>query len=217
MDRMVLDAAPRTVVGKKARFMRRNGIIPVNVFGHNVSSLALEIGEGTLERALARAGTNALLTLKVAGSTEARPVLIRNYQRRATTGKLLHVDLYQVSMTEKISTQVPLVLTGIAPGVALGGVLFKNLDAVDIECLPGDLVANIAVDISGLAEINQAILIRDLKVSEAISVLNNPDTLIVKIMAPEKEEEEAAPAEEAPAAEAEAAPADAATTEKAAS
>ena len=217
MDRMVLDATPRTVVGKKVRFMRRNGIIPVNVFGHNVSSLALEIGEATLERALARAGTNALLTLKVAGSAEGRPVLIRNYQRRATTGKLLHVDLYQVSMTEKISTQVPLVLTGIAPGLSLGGVLFKNLDAVDIECLPGDLVANIAVDISGLAEINQAILVSDLKTGAAITVLNNPETLVVKIMAPEKEEEEAAPAEEAPVAEAEAAPGEAATTEKAAS
>jgi large subunit ribosomal protein L25 len=214
MDRITLDAQPRTVLGKKVRFMRRNGIIPINVFGHNVASAALESNEVALEQALARAGTNALLTLNIAGSDEGRPVLIRNYQRRATTGKLLHVDLYQVSMTEKLRTEVPLVLVGTAPGISMGGLLFKNLDTVEIECLPGDLVTAVEVDISGLAEINQAILAGDLKVGDAITIVTNPDTLVVKIVAPEKEEE-AAVAEAAPTAEA--APAAEATTEKAAS
>jgi len=215
MHRMTLDAKPRTLLGKKVRHMRRTGIIPVNVFGHNVSSLALEVEESALERALARAGTNALITLAVAGAADTRPVLIRGYQRRPTTGKLLHVDLYQVSMTEKIHTQVPLVLVGTAAGVSLGGVLFKNLERVDIECLPSDLVSAIEVDISGLAEINQAILVRDLKVGTTISVLTNPETLVVKIMAPAKEEEEAAPAEAAvPTAEAAPVEGEAAPAEK---
>jgi large subunit ribosomal protein L25 len=214
MDRIKLDAKPRTMLGKKVRFMRRTGIIPVNVFGHNVSSLALEIEEAALERALARAGMNALLTLAVAGNDDQRPVLIRSYQRRATTGKLLHVDLYQVSMTEKLRTHVPLVTVGVAPGLALGGVLLKNLDTLDIECLPGDLVSSIEIDISGLAEVNQSILVGALKVPQGITILSNPETLVVKIMAPEKEEEAetttATAAEAAPAAEGEA------TAEKAA-
>jgi large subunit ribosomal protein L25 len=210
MDRITLDATPRTVVGKKVRFLRRTGITPVNVFGHNVSSLALEVKEAALERALARAGTNALISLRVAGSTEPRPVLIRGHQRRATSGKLLHVDLYQVSMTETITTDVPLVLVGTAPALSLSGVLLKNLDAVEIECLPADLVSSIEVDMSGLAEIGQAVLVSDLKVSSAIKILTNPETLVVKIMAPEEEKvEEAAPAAEvAPVAEGEAAPAE---------
>jgi large subunit ribosomal protein L25 len=216
MDRITLDANQRTVLGKKVRFMRRNGIIPINVFGHNVASAALESNEAALERALARAGTNALLTLQVAGSDEGRPVLIRGYQRRATTGKLLHVDLYQVSMTEKIRTEVPLVLVGAAPGLSMGGLLFKNLDAVEIECLPGDLVSAIEVDISGLAEINQAILASDLKVAATVTILTNPETLIVKIVAPEKEEEAEAPAAEV-APEAGAEVAEATPTENAAS
>lgn len=201
MDRITLDAKPRTVLGKKVRFMRRNGVIPVNVFGHNVSSLALEIEESALERALARAGTNALLTLAVAGNSDSKPVLIRSYQRRATTGKLLHVDLYQVSMMEKLHTHVPVVLVGTAPGVALGGVLLKNVDTLDIECLPGDLVSFVEVDISGMTDINQAILVSDLKVNKAITVLTNPETLVVKIMAPEKEEEVEVEAEAAAEAE----------------
>jgi len=214
MDRITLDAKPRAVVGKKVRFLRRNGVIPVNVFGHNVASQALEIERVALERALARAGTNALLTLSIAGTADTKPVLIRGYQRKPSTGALLHVDLYQVSMTEKLRTEVPLVLVGSAPGLTLGGVLLKNLDAVDIECLPGDLVSAIEVDISGLTEIGQAISVGDLKLGAAITVLNPRETVVVKIMAMEKEE--VVEAEAAPVAEAEAATAaEAATTEKA--
>lgn len=208
MDRITLDASPRTVVGKNVRFLRRKGIIPANVFGHNLESRSVEIGEAALERALARAGTTALVNLNVAGASEALPVLIRGYQRRSLTGKLLHVDLYQVSMTEKITTEVPLHFVGTAPGVALGGLLLHNIESVEIECLPGDLVPSIEVDVSVLAEIDQAILVRDLKVSSAITILTDDDTLVVKMAAPEEEkaeEAEAAVAEEAaPAAGAEA-------------
>jgi large subunit ribosomal protein L25 len=192
MDRMTLDAQPRTVEGKKVRFMRRNGVIPANLFGHNVESKALQVDEMALERTLARAGKNALVTLNVADGTDARPVLIRSYQRKPTTGKLLHVDLYQVSMTETITTQVPLHFVGTAPGVTLGGVLLRNLDTLQIECLPGDLVSAVEVDLSNLSEIGQAIEVRDLKLSSAIKILSNPETVIAKIMAPEKEEEVAA-------------------------
>jgi large subunit ribosomal protein L25 len=214
MDRIKLDANPRTVTGKKVRFLRRSGTIPVNVFGHNVASQALEVEENTLERTLARAGLNALITLSVTGTPEARPVLIRGYQRKATTGKLLHVDLYQVSMTEKLRTQVPLVVVGIAPGVSLGGVLLKNLDAVDIECLPGDLVSAIEVDVSTLSDIGQSIQVSDLRVGSAITILTQPETVVVKIMAPEKEEVEEVAAEAAPVAEAAPAEGEAAATEK---
>jgi len=210
MDRITLDAAPRTVVGKKVRFMRRNGIIPANVFGHNLQSKAVEVSEVAVERVLARAGTTTLVNLNVAGANEPLPVLVRGYQRKPTTGKLLHVDLYQVSMTEKLTTEVPLHLVGTAPGVAMGGVLLQNLDAVEIECLPGDLVQSIEVDISGLTEVNQAILVRDLKVSDAITILTDGETVVVKIAAPEEEKEEAAAAPTAEEAPAEAAQAESA-------
>ena len=205
MDRISLDAAPRTITGKRVRFMRRNGTIPVNVFGHNVQSQALEVQSAAIERALARAGTNALITLNITGG-DARPVLIRGYQRRATTGQLLHVDLYQVSMTEKLRTQVPLVFVGSAPGVAIGGLLLKNLDALDIECLPGDLMSAVEVDLSGLVQIDDTILVSNLKVGPAITVLTHGETVVVKLSAPEKEEEVSAVAE-AVSAEPAAAPA----------
>jgi large subunit ribosomal protein L25 len=206
MERITLDAKPRTVIGKKVRFMRRTGVIPVNVFGHNVESQALEIAAPALERALARAGKNALITLNIVGTADSHPVLIRNYQRKPSTSALLHVDLYQVSMTEKLRTAVPLQVVGIAPGISFGGVLLKNIEHLEIECLPSDLVSAIEVDISSLAEIGQSIQVSDLKVPNGITILTHRETVIVKIMAPEKEEEVAAP-EAAPAAEA-AAPAE---------
>jgi large subunit ribosomal protein L25 len=215
MDRITLDANPRSVTGKKVRFLRRQGIVPVNVFGHNVASMALQVEENALERTLARAGTNALINLNIAGGADSRPVLIRGYQRKPTTGKLLHVDFYQVSMTEKIRTEVPLVLVGSAPGVAKGGVLLKNLDTIEIECLPSDLVSAIEVDVSSLADIDQAIEVRDLKVGGAITILTAPETVIVKVMPPEKEEVEEAAAEAAAPAGAAAAEGPAAESEKA--
>jgi large subunit ribosomal protein L25 len=207
MDKVTLDAKPRTVLGKKVRFMRRKGVVPANVFGHNVESLALEVEATALERALARAGTNALINLNIDGADGTRPVLVRGYQRKPSTSQLLHVDLYQVSMTEKIRTEVPLVFIGTAPGVSLGGVLLKNIDAVEIECLPGDLMSAIEVDLSGLAEVGQGISVSDLKIGEAITIITNGETVVAKVMAPEKEEEVVA---EAPAAEAAAPAAEAA-------
>lgn len=198
MDTITLDAMPRTVLGKKVRHLRRTGIIPVNVFGHNLTSAALEVNETAMERALMRAGTNALITLSVAGSDGTRPVLVRGYHRRPTTGKLLHVDLYHVSMTETLRTEVPIELIGTPPALDLGGMLLKNLDSIEVECLPGDLVSSIEVDVSGLTEMDQAILVSDLKVSAALTILADPETVVVKIMPPAKEEveEEAAEAAE---------------------
>ncbi len=212
MDTIHLRAQPRTVLGKKVRFLRRQGVIPVNVFGHNIPSAALQADRRKLEEVLARAGMNALISLDTGQPDGARPVLVRGLQRKATTGELLHVDLYQVSMTEKIRTEVPLVFTGEAPGVTAGGILLENLDRVEIECLPSDLVPSIEVDITSLAEIDQAILVKDLKVGQGIVIVSHPDTVVVKVMPPEKEEVEVA--EVAPAAEAAAPEEEAAAAEE---
>jgi large subunit ribosomal protein L25 len=200
MEKIELRARPRATLGKRVRFLRRKGIIPANVFGHAITSLAVELDAKAFREAFARAGRNALITLTVDGATEPRLVLIRGIQRRPTTGELLHVDLYQVSLTEKIRTSVPLVFVGSAPGVAAGGVLLESLNAVEVECLPTDLISAIEVDLSGLAEIGDAILVRDLKVQPGITILTHGDELVVKVLPPEKEEVPAAPTEEAVAA-----------------
>lgn len=214
MDRIALQAQPRTVLGKKVRFLRRQGVIPVNVFGHAVESEALQVDALALQKAMSRAGTTALIDLRVEGQDSARPVLIRGLQRKPSTGELLHVDLYAVSMTEKIRTQVPIVLVGKAPGLTKGGLLLQNIEHLDIECLPGDLITAADVDISGLVDIDDAVYVRDVNLGPAITVHTPADTVIVKIQQERAEEVETA---EAPAAEAAAAEGGAQPTEGTAS
>ncbi|MBI4759248.1 MAG: 50S ribosomal protein L25 [Chloroflexi bacterium] len=205
MAQVELIAEPRSVTGKKVRFLRRKGIIPANIFGHNVSSRAIQVDARVLQKAMSSAGTNTLISIKVATEAEPRMVLARRAQRDATSDAVLHVDFYQVAMTEKIRLSVPLVFEGEAPGVAeQGGVLLHNIDAVEIACLPKDLVQRIMVDVYELKAIGDALHVRDLKASPGVEVLTEPEELVAKVLPPEKEEVEEA-VEVAPA-EAEVAP-----------
>jgi len=198
MEAIELQASPRTVLGKKVRHLRRQGMLPANLFGHNLASQALQVEEKAFQRAFAQAGMNTLVSLKV-DAAEPRMVLIRGLQRNPLKRDLLHVDFYQVAMMEKLTAQVPLVFVGEAPGVAAGGILLHNIDEVEIECLPGDLVRHIDVDISGLQEIDDTIYVKNLQVSAAIRILRDPDEVVVKILPPAKEEVEEVVAEVAPA------------------
>ncbi len=205
MAQVELIAEPRSVTGKKVRFLRRKGIIPANIFGHNVSSRAIQVDARVLQKAMSSAGTNTLISIKVATEAEPRMVLARRAQRDATSDAVLHVDFYQVAMTEKIRLSVPLVFESEAPGVVeQGGVLFHNIDAVEIACLPKDLIQRITVDVSELKAIGDAVHVRDLKASPGVEVLTEPEELVAKVLPPEKEEVEEA-VEVAPA-EAEVAP-----------
>jgi len=198
MEAIELQARPRTVLGKKVRHLRRQGMLPANLFGHNVASQALQVEERAFQRAFAQAGMNTLISLKMEGA-EPKMVLIRSLQRNPLKRDLLHVDFYQVAMMEKLTAQVPLVFVGEAAGVATGGILLHSIDEVEIECLPGDLVRQIDVDISGLQEIGDTIYVKDLQVSAAIRILRDPDEVLVKILPPAKEEVAEVVAEVAPA------------------
>jgi large subunit ribosomal protein L25 len=198
MEAIELQASPRTVLGKKVRHLRRQGMLPANLFGHNVASQALQVEERAFQRAFAQAGMNTLISLKMEGA-EPKMVLIRSLQRNPLKRDLLHVDFYQVAMMEKLTAQVPLVFVGEAAGVAAGGILLHSIDEVEIECLPGDLVRQIDVDISGLQEIGDTIYVKDLQVSAAIRILRDPDEVLVKILPPAKEEVAEVVAEVAPA------------------
>ncbi len=198
MEQIELQVSSRKLLGKRVRHLRKQGFLPANLFGHGITSTALQVETKAFQTAFSKAGTNTLVALKVDGAKETSMALIRGVQRNAVSRNLLHVDFYKVSMTEKIRLSVPLAYVGEAPGVVThGGILLHNLEKVEIECLPGDLIHSIPVDISGLAEIGSALYIKDLKVDQAITIQADPEELVVKIQPPAKEEvvvEEAAPA-----------------------
>lgn len=198
MEQIVLDAELRSIAGKAVRHLRRAGNVPAVIYGHRTEPISLQVRERALRQVLRMAGTNRLITLNIQGEQSPRMVLVRELQRDALSRNLLHVDFYEVVMTERISAELPIVLVGESRIVKSGaGVLFQGLDTIEIECLPADLPPDVRIDIATLTEVDQAILVRDLKLGEAIEVLTDPDEVIVKILPPEAEEVEEVAAPEA--------------------
>ena len=119
------------------------------------------------------------------------PVIIKEVQTDPLTDKIIHVDFYQVPLTEKIEVSVPLVFTGEAPAVKnLGGTLVKNLQELEIKALPNQIPKHLEVDISKLATFEDEILVRDIKIPEGIEVMRELSDIVAFVSSPEEIEEE---------------------------
>jgi len=185
-----LAVTPRSVLGKKVKTLRRQGITPANVYGHGIPSQAVQLPTPDLARTIRVVGRNTMVQLHVEGEKKRRPVFMRTVQRNPITDEFLHVDFYQVSLKEKIRIEVPLVIVGEAPAVSdYQGILLQSVNVVGMEGLPGDLPPHIEVDVSGLEEIGDAIHVKDLEVSPDVTVLAEPELVVAKVAAPRLIEE----------------------------
>ncbi len=206
---LALEATRRSETGRHVRALRRRGLVPAVLYGHRVESTPLAIEERRLQRIWRRAGNSHLVDLKLDGG-RARKVLIRELQIDPRTAGVLHADLFAVNLREKLVVDVPVIPVGDAPAVSEMkiGVLQQLLSSLRVECLPGDIPAQLTVDISGLANIDDGIHVREIQLPEGVALAHGvePEELVVKVAAlrvAEIEEE----AEAAPEAEAEGGPA----------
>jgi large subunit ribosomal protein L25 len=194
-----LEVQTRTQFGKHVRHLRREGIIPANVYGHGIKSTAIQAPERDLERLLQQVHGAALVMLRGLPGP-ARHVLVRRVTRVPTTSRLEHVDFFNVHMREKLRADIPLRFVGTSTAVEkLDGTLMRALDHLRVECLPGDLPETIDVDVSSLADLDAALHVADLRVPDGVTVLNDPTELVAKVLPPAVEEVAAAPAEAAAA------------------
>lgn len=203
-----LNVSPRPVLGKKVKRLRREGIIPANVYGRALDSVAIQVPRDDLVRVIRTAGRNEIVYLRLDGE-EPRPTFVRQIQRNPVTDAILHVDFYQISLAEKVRIEVPLALMGTAPAEqTYGGTLLHSLDSITVEGLPTDIPSVIEVEVSGLEEIDAAIHVGELRVPDEVTVLTDPEVVVAKIAPPhvekeveeevvEEEEAEEVPAEEA--------------------
>ena len=201
MGDVQLEVDPRVVTGKKVKALRRQGIVPAHLYGRDTESLALQAQTADLTNLLRTTSRNAIIDLQISGEGEPRAVVMRGVQRDAITDQLLHIDFFQISLTEKLTANVAIILTGEAPAVSIyGGVLLQSLDSLAIEALPAEIPQQIEVDISTLEELEDARFVRDLTVPAGVEVLADPDQVVVKVSPPklaaEIEAEEALAAEE---------------------
>jgi large subunit ribosomal protein L25 len=179
---MELKATTREVRGKKVRFLRREGIIPAHLFGHGIESVALQCDAAELQHILTQAGKTRLIGIMLDKAKKPRNVVVRETQRDPLTGRLLHVDFYQVRMAEKIKVEVPIVLVGEAPALkGKGNMLIQELNSLTIECLPDRILDSVEVDLSCLAGAEQAIHVKDITLGEGISVLDDPEHIVARI------------------------------------
>lgn len=196
-EKYVIEAQSREIVGKKVSQLRRQGIVPVTVYGPKAQPVNLQVPYRPLQVALMKAGGTNLIEINVNGKTT--PVLAREVQRDILRNDIMHVDFFAVDMTAKITIDVPLHFVGESPAVSSKkGILVTGPTTISIETLPSHLINSVEIDISQLNEVGDSIHVRDLKLDAEITILNDPDEMIARISQPAaaRSEEDAA-AEEA--------------------
>jgi large subunit ribosomal protein L25 len=187
MEREVIEAVRRSVIGKQVKALRREGKLPAILYGSTIEPTPVLMDLKSASNTLNRLSGSALVTINLEGKNLVS--LVREKQRDALTGTITHVDFQIVSMKEKIRTDVPVEIHGEAPAVKnFNGILVQNVDELEVEALPGDLPERIVVDVSGLTNIGQSVLLRDIALPEKVTVLEDLDLVLVVVTAPEAEE-----------------------------
>lgn len=191
-----LKGARRSTVGKGvARKLRQAGSIPAVYYGRGEEPIVLTVGLKELEEVIVKAeGSNVIVDLRVDGDgTGDRKALIREIQRDPVGGHILHLDLQHISLTERITVEVPIILTGIPTGVKDGGGILEHLlRDVEVECLPTDIPSRLEIDVSAL-NIGDSLHVSDLK-ADKVTILTEGERPIAAVVPPTVLEE-AKPAE----------------------
>lgn len=201
MDKITLSAEKRTTTGRKVKNLRRQGFLPANIYGKKIKSQSVQIKLDEFEKVFKEAGETSLIEL-ISGK-EKRSALIHNVQTDPVSDIPIHADFLQVDLKEKVTAEVPVELSGESTAEKQGlGTLVQYIDEIQVEALPADLPEKFEIDVTGLANLNDAVLVNDLAVDrEKVEVKNAEEQIIVKIEPLHKEEEVVPPAAEEVAAE----------------
>lgn len=193
MPKTILKAEKRTIEGRKVKSLRKNGILPGNVYGKKVKSESVQIALKDFENIYKEVGETGLLTLSV-GDKE-KPVLIHNLQLHPISGDPLHVDFLQVDLKEKVEADIPVEMTGESPAEKQGiGTAVQYINEIKVEALPTDLPEKFIVDVSNLSEVDQSITVADLSYDRSkVEVKTSAEEIVVKVEPPQKEEVVEAP------------------------
>ncbi|MFA6322653.1 MAG: 50S ribosomal protein L25 [Candidatus Buchananbacteria bacterium] len=218
MDIINLTAQKREEASGKVQDLREQGKVPAVLYGHGVKNLNLVVERLALEKVLKQAGESTLVDLSIEGDKVIK-VLLHDVQLDHITNRIIHIDLYAVNMTEKITAEIALEFTGEAPAVKeLGGILVTSIHSLKVECLPQYLVHEIKIDLSGLKTLDDVVHVKDIKLPENVITHHDINDVVVSIQPPRTEKEmadlESKPEEKIPEAAAEVKPEAGAEEEK---
>ncbi len=184
MEKIQLKTEAREVNTRTAKPLYRAGLIPAELYGHKIQNLHLSLNQIEFEKVLRKAGESTIIELQLPDGG-MRNVLIKDVERHYLSSQPIHVDFYEVKMSEKLTATVPLEFEGESHAVkALGGTLVTVLSEVEVECLPADLPHQINVDISVLDSFDKQILVSDLKVSDKVEIKAEADEMVATVQPP---------------------------------
>lgn len=170
--------------------------IPAVVYGNEFPVQSLSLKKVDFEKTFSLAGESNLIDLDIEGKAEK--VLVKDVQRDPLNLRPIHVDFYKVNMKEKVFAEIPFVIVGESMAVKqLGGMLNREMDSIEVECLPDELVSNIEIDISGMDSLDDVIRVSDIKLPKTFEITADPEDVIVNIIEPREEEVEEEVEEEA--------------------
>ncbi len=166
-------------------------VIPAVIYGSGIDNTSLAVKRNEFENIFAKSGESGLIKLSIDGKEE--PVIVKDLQMDAVKHRIIHVDFFKVNMKEKVTAEVSLNFIGESPAVkTYGGIVVHNLDTIEIECLPSDLIQGIDVDLSKLAELGDSLTVADLQLPANVVATNGADEMIVHVVEPKKSVADAA-------------------------
>jgi large subunit ribosomal protein L25 len=188
-----LKAKVRTEMGRKTNALKDAGRIPAVVYGHKAKNILLDVDYKDFQKVLREAGESSLIELNIEGEKEKKPVLVHELQKDPVSDKFIHIDFFQISLTEEVSVKVPLIFEGTSLAVKdLGGTLVKNISELEVKALATNLPHEIKVSIDGLNNFGDHILVKDLILPKDVKATAKPDEIVVSVAQPAKVEEELA-------------------------
>jgi large subunit ribosomal protein L25 len=186
MEKIVLEAKKRKEVGKLVKMVRRDGFIPAIVYGYKQEPMPISLEKRSSTLILNKVSGSTMLTLNIEGKEYS--TLVRDVQRDHLRNEFLHLDFLVVSLTEKLRTAVSITLVGDAAVLEeYEALIVAGITEVEVEALPQDLPETIEVDVSGLAEIGQAIYLKDVPAPANVEILTDPEELIAVASAVKEE------------------------------
>jgi len=187
MESLVLTVSLRDKALSAKRLIGQD-LIPAEYYGNGVDNFSMQMDYQTFRRLYNKVGGNTVIELDLDGKKKS--VLIHEVQFHPVSDRIIHVDFINVKMDEEVHTEIPLNFVGTSVAVKdFSGIFMKNLDVLEVKCLPKDLVSSIDVDISVLVDFNSQILVKDVKVPKGITVMDGLDEFICGVSAPRAQEE----------------------------
>ncbi len=179
-QREKLTVEKRTVLGKNVKRMRKQGLLPANIYGKGLESTSVQVPTKEFEALFKEVGETGLIDVVLDG--QSHPVLIKNIQIASVTRKILHAEFYQVNLKEKIKAMIPVEVVGEPKAVTDKlGLLLQTLSEVEVEALPEDLPEKFELNVEHLATIDEQVTVADLKAPQGVEILTEAEQVVAKI------------------------------------